>query len=304
MVLLYHITGCKSLGRVSVGRLRKNNWEVIDSMKIDYLCHNWQFYIQQIVYLVGNGYYHYYVGEISLDKLDKTKRIDKKIIKKYKVDLTKDQRYRRKKNGLVNYYYLRWSNQFLILHTDGKHDIELDDKFCDIRKKQTEINRLKVKVSAYMEFNIAVTKKYKDKYGVTVGLSNMAYKELKVRIEKYIKLKQVKKLNGLFANLRGLPAWKGIVKQEYKLLEEVYILAKKYNLNKKVNGKYVNGIKYPKEYPDLKLYTLKINTYRKVYNNIDIKNSYGDFNGLRDCPSGESYDIDLIAPNGAIRCIK
>lgn len=266
-------------------------------MKIDYLCQSWQFYIQQIVHQIGLGYYYYFVGEIPLNKLDKAKKIDRKIIKKYNIDKSEDQRYRRKKKKLANFYYFRWSNQFVILHSDGDLDVELEDKFFDIRTKQKEVNRLKIKVSEYTEFNVLTTKKENGKPKAEVCFSNYTYKELKVRIEEYIKLKQVKKVNGLFANLRGIPAWKGIIKQEYKLLEEVYKLAKKHNLNRKVNGKYVNGIKYPKEYPDLNLYPLRINTYRKVYSKTTIKNSYGAVNGLEDCfLDGQSIDIDLVAP--------
>lgn len=230
-------------------------------MKLNYLCNSWQYLLQQLVYIIGRGYYWYHVGYIKAGKEDKALNIDAKIMKKYNIDLSKDQRYRRKKKKLVNFYYLRWQNVFIILHTDGKMDVELDDNFFDIRVKQTEVNRLKVKVSEAIEFNIALQYKDSSKRSVTVALSNATYKNFKAEIEDLIQHKQVNKLESFFANLRGLPAWQGVVKQEYALLEEVYKMAKKYGLNTKKN----NRIKYPKQYPNLDLYPFRINTYRKIY---------------------------------------
>lgn len=235
-------------------------------MKVDYLCNSWQFMLQQLVYLVGRGYYHYHVGYIKAGKEDKALKIDAKIIGKYNINLSKYQRARRKQKKLANFYYLRWQNVFIILYTDGKLDVELDDSFYDVRLKQTEANRLKVKISEAIEFNICLQHKDSSKRSVTVALSNLTYKNLRAEIEELIQQKQIKKLEEFFANLRGLPAWNGVIKQEYKLLEEVYKLAKKYGLNTKKG----NRIKYPKQYPSLDLFPLRINTYRKIYNSEHI----------------------------------
>lgn len=230
-------------------------------MKLNYLCNSWQYLLQQLVYMIGRGYYYYHVGYIKTNKEDKALNIDAKIINKYNIDLSKDQRARRKKKKLANFYYLRWRNVFIILHTDGELDVEIDDSFFDIRVKQKEVNRLKIKVSEAIEFNIALQYKDSSKRSVTVALSNATYKNFKAEIDDLIQHKQVNKLEDFFANLRGLPAWQGVIKQEYKLLEEVYKMAKKYGLNTKKN----NRIKYPKQYPNLDLYPLRINTYRKIY---------------------------------------
>ena len=231
-------------------------------MKVDYLCNSWQYLLQQLVFLIGKGYYKYHCGFIPEGKEYKAVNIDKKIINKYNINLSKDQRYRRKKKKLSNFYYLRWKNQFFILQTDGELDVEIDDEFFDIRIKQKESNRLSVVVSENMKFNLSMRYKEKSKYSVTVSFSNETYKDLKAEIEELIQHKQTKKLENLFENLRGIPAWQGVIKQEYKLLEEVYRYAKKYNLNTKKK----NIIKYPKEYPCLELYPLRINTYRVIYN--------------------------------------
>lgn len=230
-------------------------------MKINYLCYSWQYLLQQLVHLVGRGYYNYCVGYIPSDKGHKMFDIDKKIMDKYNINISKDQRYRRKKKKLANFYYLRWQHWFFILRSDGAVDFNVDDKFYDIRVKQKEVNRLKVVVSGCLEFNLGLQKKGNGKSSVTVSLSNHTYKEFKAEIEDLIQHKQINKLEDFFERLRGLPAWKGVIKQEYQLLEEVYKYAKKYNLNTKKK----NRIKYPKEYPSLDLYPLRINTYRKIY---------------------------------------
>lgn len=245
-------------------------------MKINYLCNSWQYLLQQLVYLIGKGYYNYHVGYIKAGKENKATNIDSKIIEKYNMDLSKDQRARRKKKKLANFYYLRWQNVFVILKTDGELDVSIDDKFYDIRIKQKEANRLKIKVSEIIEFNISLQYKDSNKRSVTVALSNATYKNLKAEIEDMIQHKQIKKLENLFAKLRGLPAWKGVIKQEYLLLEEVYKYAKKYNLNKKKKGVYKNIIKYPKEYPNLDLYPLRVNTYRKIYSKDYVNNDIAE----------------------------
>lgn len=240
-------------------------------MKINYLCMSWQYLLQQLVFLIGKGYYNYCVGYIPLDKGHKMFDIDKKIMDKYNINISKDQRYRRKKKKLANFYYLRWQHWFFILRSDGAVDFDIDDKFYDIRVKQKEINRLKIVVSGGLEFNVALQCKDNGKKSVTVNLSNYTFKLFKAEIEDYIQHRQIKQLERFFERLRSLPAWQGVIKQEYKILEEVYKYAKKYNLNTKNK----NLIKYPKEYPDLNLYPLRINTYRKIYdskyiNKIDL----------------------------------
>lgn len=230
-------------------------------MKVNYLCNSWQFMLQQLVYMIGRGYYYYHVGIIPTSKGDKANKIDSKIIQKYDIDLSKYQRARRKKKKLANFYYLRWQNIFVILHTDGQLEVPNDDYFYDIRLKQCEANRLKIRVSDLLEFNLALQHKDSDKRSVTVAFSNTTFKEFKAQLEEFVQYRQVKQVNEFFKNLRNLPAWQGVIKQEYKLLEEVYKMAKKYNLN----TKKINTIKYPKEYPSLDLYPLRINTYRKIY---------------------------------------
>ncbi len=226
-------------------------------MKINYLCHSWQFMLQQIIYLVSKGYTYYSVGEIPLNKASKARSIDKKIINKYNIDLSKDQRARRKKKKLANFYYLRWKNKFVILHTEGKLEKPLDDVFHNITKKSKGENKFKINIGKELSVNIVLVNGK-----ATVVLDKGTYKDIKIELDELVKNKQIGKLYKRFSMLNSIPAWSGIVKQKFLLQEEIFKAAKKYGLNTKKK----NQIKYPCEYKNLIEYPLWINTYRKPVN--------------------------------------
>lgn len=244
-------------------------------MKVDYLCKSWQFMLQQIVYLTGKGYYYYFVGLIPEDKASKAKKIDKKIIDKYDIDLSKYQRNRRKQKKLANFYYLRWRNVFVVLHTDGDimDDIKekMDDEFFDIRVSQKGKNRLTIPISNVVSFNVVMHSNKAQKRTVTVVYSNSTFKEFKEDLDEILKYRSLSKLKAYFDRLAYFPAWAGIIKQNKLLLEEVYKLAKKYGLNTK-NKRL---IKYPKEYPSLQEFPYQVKTFREIvtkeYSNDNIK---------------------------------
>lgn len=226
-------------------------------MKVDYLCNSWQFMLQQIVYLVSKGYIYYYVGEIPLNKADRAKKIDNKIIEQYNINLSKYQRNRRKKKKYANFYYLRWKNQFIILHTDGKLEVPNVDTFYDIRTNKDSSNRLRIVIGPKLIVNVVMRGS-----SPTVVLDKATYKDIREDIDDLVKYRRIKFLHNYFKKLNGLPAWSGIVKQKFLLQKEVYNLAKKYS----VNTKKGNIIKYPYEYGGLRKYPMWINTFRKPVN--------------------------------------
>ena len=225
-------------------------------MKVDYLCNSWQFMLQQIIYLVSKGYTYYSTGEIPINKSNKARSIDKKIIDKYNVNLSKYQRTRRKQKKLANFYYLRWKNQFVILHTKGNIDesVIIDDEFYNLNDYRKGDSKFKIIVGKELIVNI-VMKEGKP----TVVLDKSTYKDIKTELDELVKNKQIGKLYKRFNMLNYIPAWSGIVKQKFLLQEEIFRAAKKYGLNTKKK----NQIKYPYEYKDLIEYPLWINTYRK-----------------------------------------
>lgn len=230
-------------------------WEVL-VMKVNYLCNSWQFMLQQIIYLVSKGYTYYSTGEIPINKSNKARSIDKKIIDKYNINLSKYQRTRRKQKKIANFYYLRWKNQFVILHTKGNVDesVIIDDEFYNLNDYRKGDSKFKIIVGKELIVNI-IMKEGKP----TVVLDKSTYKNVKAELDELVKTKQIKKLYKRFSMLNSIPAWSGIVKQKFLLQEEIYKAAKKYGLNTKKK----NQIKFPCEYKGLVEYPLWINTYRK-----------------------------------------
>jgi hypothetical protein len=77
-------------------------------------------FIQQLaVSYVRNGYFFYVTGRVreSLDPGD----VDRTLIGKYGIDVSKFTRARRKRGGLANIHYLRHGRFFVLLATTGKH---------------------------------------------------------------------------------------------------------------------------------------------------------------------------------------
>lgn len=93
------------------------------------------------MYLVSRGYFYHCVIYLPQKKTDKFLQIDQKLISKYAADKSKYQRARQKNKKIANFYYLRWENIAIIMHTLGSLDgLEYDDKFTDISLKKGKIN--------------------------------------------------------------------------------------------------------------------------------------------------------------------
>ncbi len=66
-----------------------------------------------------HGYWFYVTGIVPEGK--DPRRIDEKILSRYRIDLSRQQRARRKLQGLANLHYLRYQHEFVILATHGQH---------------------------------------------------------------------------------------------------------------------------------------------------------------------------------------
>ena len=66
-----------------------------------------------------HGYWFYVTGRVP-DGKDPS-RIDEKILSKYGIELSRQQRARRKQQGLANLHYIRFQDLFVILATHGQH---------------------------------------------------------------------------------------------------------------------------------------------------------------------------------------
>lgn len=96
-------------------------------MAYRYLARSVGGFIQQAaVYYIQRGYYFYVLGRVP--KGTHYRQIDRKILKKYGIELSKDQRYRLKKKGQANIQYLRYRDTFLLLATEGEHPFFAEEK--------------------------------------------------------------------------------------------------------------------------------------------------------------------------------
>lgn len=66
-----------------------------------------------------HGYWFYVTGSVPSGK--SAQYVDEKILSKYQIRMSRQQRARRKLQGFANLHYVRFENFFLILSTHGKH---------------------------------------------------------------------------------------------------------------------------------------------------------------------------------------
>ena len=78
-----------------------------------------------VSYLV-NGYWFYVAGRIPGDK--DPLAVDTKLVERYRIDISKWARVRRKHAGLANLHYLRFERTFLLLATHGQHRFFEEEK--------------------------------------------------------------------------------------------------------------------------------------------------------------------------------
>jgi len=86
-----------------------------------------------------HGYWFYVTGHVRTGK--DPRAVDRKLIEKYEIALSRQQRARRKKAGLANLQYVRIGPFFVLLATHGKHRFFTDEgaSVRDIRKYPLQI---------------------------------------------------------------------------------------------------------------------------------------------------------------------
>lgn len=84
--------------------------------------------------LLPHGY-HFFISGWVPDRKDPL-AVDRKLLAKYRIDVSPKTRHRRKLAGEANLHYVRWGHQFLVLATHGRHDFFADEtgQIRDVRK--------------------------------------------------------------------------------------------------------------------------------------------------------------------------
>jgi len=211
-----------------------------------------------IVNLVGNGYYYVHITYLPESKKEKWQKIDQKLIEKYKADLTKDQRYQRKKKNIAHFRYLRWENIAIVLHTPGEiispgtmqhphlntkqlelYAIEKDDSFSNVRQHPVFL-----RISDGVVFDIRfLPKKAKKKEVVTVRLEKQMVKDIKAQLEEYLAARAKNKVLFTYHNLNGFPAWGGIISQKRSIKKFILQCARKHSIKIKDEELFLNDFR-------------------------------------------------------------
>jgi hypothetical protein len=90
-------------------------------------------FIQQLaVSYIGHGYWFYVTGRIPEGK--DPAAVDRKLVQKYGLEISKWARARRKKAGLANVHYIRYGRFFVLLASKGEHEFFREEPFKDIRE--------------------------------------------------------------------------------------------------------------------------------------------------------------------------
>lgn len=100
-------------------------------------------FIQQLaVNYLPHGYWFCVAGEVPPGK--DPAAVDRKLLERYRIDLSRWGRARRKRAGGANLHYLRWRHFFLLLATHGQHRF-----FEDERESIFDVRRSPIRVGGY-----------------------------------------------------------------------------------------------------------------------------------------------------------
>lgn len=192
-----------------------------------YEVETWQGLIQQLVYMLGRGCFWYCITVLPRKKKDKWHQIDQKLIRKYGTEMDKFKRARRKKKGLMNFYYLRWGSLAIILHTAGDVDssVKMDDIFKDAR-----ITPLSIHVSHLVKLRV-----YRTGGRWTVCLARETYQGHKAVLAEVAQTKNVFEMVQTFDQLNAYPAWAGIINQKHRLARYLLHQARKHQVSFSMN---------------------------------------------------------------------
>jgi hypothetical protein len=163
-------------------------------------------FVQQVaVSYLKNHYWFYVMGFIRPGR-DPTE-VDRQIIERYGIALSKWGRYRRKQKGSASLQYIRFEDTFLIMATDGKHAFREREK--DAIRDAREVP---IKFAGYS-------------MGYSGGHAYVRIEREQFRVLKsyFCEVAAKRPARGLRAELRNLPLepYKAVRKQLRGLLMEV-----------------------------------------------------------------------------------
>jgi len=163
-------------------------------------------FVQQLaVAYVARGYWFYVAGTVP-GNVD-PRRVDEKLIAKYKITGSKRIRSKQKRAGLARIQYLRFGSFFLLLATAGEH------KFLREETTVRDVRRHPIRFGGY---SISYRQGRDRKWHASVRIEKWEFRLLKRR---FVEMATKTSLNFLIARLAGLGfAPYAPVRDQYRLL--------------------------------------------------------------------------------------
>lgn len=172
---------------------------------------NWQGWLQEIVSLVGFGYHYYSVVKYPVEKKDKWRAIDEKMLVRFDV-VDKHRRARRKRTGMANFHVIRFERTLVILHTEGELPPGVDlsrERFFDVRKQPLQLS-----IGRLLRLNVS-----KASGKVEVCMPNDFFADVRANIEELAKIKSLPRMKSYMQRLGGIPGYRGINDQRRQLVD-------------------------------------------------------------------------------------
>jgi hypothetical protein len=175
---------------------------------------------QLAVSYVGHGYWFYVTGRIPPRKAPD--QIDRKIIARYGIDVSRWTRARQKKLGQARVQYLRYGRFFVILATHGQHRFFTDEAKAikDIREAPIHFHRYSIGYRPGWQ---------SDKWHPSVRIDAHCYAQLEARFKKLALRQSAERLGAEFRRLPFEP-WAPVRRQLWRLLRRVNERRKTANL--------------------------------------------------------------------------
>jgi hypothetical protein len=168
------------------------------------------------------GYYRYAVRTIPEEK--NLLQIDEKIRRTYGVTSCRTTRMRQRQEGRAVIEYLRWHHTFVLLATDGKHELFSKVRSYDIRETPLHLGGYSVGLRGKT---------------VSIEVSRKIWGSVKRGVEK-IELRERIEVEKVLASLPYFN-FPGVVRQKWQLLQKI-------NQRRKAAGLGAVNIPYPKRY--------------------------------------------------------
>lgn len=170
-----------------------------------------------------HGYWFYVTGRVPPGK--DPRGVDQKILSKYGIDLSRQQRARRKAAGQANLHYVRHGENFVILATHGRHLFFAAEatSLRDIRKVPLQIGgySIYVKQGDFLKRVSAEVPPTRDgRYRTRVLIARERYRELRAYFLDLATHRSVERIGWEFWNLPFEP-YAPIRKQLLRILRLV-----------------------------------------------------------------------------------